>query len=104
MYAIIETGGKQFKVKEGDIVKIDKLNLEAGKEVIFERVLLLHSDKGIKIGNPYIDGLKVKAEVIEEAKADKVMVYRPPSKKAIKKLKGHRQWYTKIIIKKIIGG
>lgn len=104
MYAIIETGGKQFKVKEGDIVKIDKLNLEVGKEVIFERVLLLHSDKGIKIGNPYIDGLKVKAEVIEEAKADKVMVYRPPSKKAIKKLKGHRQWYTKIIIKKIIGG
>ncbi|MCX8034106.1 MAG: 50S ribosomal protein L21 [Thermodesulfovibrio sp.] len=104
MYAIIETNGKQFKVKEGDIVKIDRLNLEAGKEIIFERVLFLHSNKGIKIGNPYIDGLKVKAEVIEEAKNDKVMVYRPPSKKAIKKLKGHRQWYTKIKIKEILGG
>ncbi len=104
MYAVIEKGGKQFKVKEGDVLKVDKLNLEPGKEVIFDRVVMLQSDKGIKIGNPYIDGLKVKAEVIEESKAEKVMVYRPPSKKAVKKLKGHRQWYAKIKIKEIVGG
>ncbi|MCX7988940.1 MAG: 50S ribosomal protein L21 [Thermodesulfovibrio sp.] len=104
MYAVIETGGKQFKVKEGDIIKVDKLNLEAGKEVVFDKVLFLQSDKGIKIGNPYINGLKVTAEIIGEVKDDKVMVYRPPSKKAVKKLKGHRQWYAKIKIKEIIGG
>lgn len=104
MYAVIENGGKQFKVKEGDILKVDRLNLDVGKEVIFDKVVFLKSDRGIKVGNPYIDGLKVKAEVIEEAKADKVMVYRPPSKKAVKKLRGHRQWYTKIKIKEIIGG
>jgi large subunit ribosomal protein L21 len=104
MYAIIETGGRQFKVKEGDILKIDRLNLGPGQEVIFDKVLFFQSDKDIKIGTPYIEGLMVKAEVIEEAKADKIMVYRPPSKKAIKKLKGHRQWYAKIKIKEIVGG
>lgn len=104
MYAIIETGGKQFKVKVGDILKVDKLNLDPNQEVIFDRVLFLQSDKGIKIGNPYIDGLKVKAEIIEEAKSDKVLVYRPPSKKAVKKLRGHKQWYAKIKIKEIVGG
>lgn len=104
MYAVIEKGGKQFKVKEGDVLKVDRLNLEPGNEVIFDKVVFLKSDRGIKMGNPYIDGIKVKAEVIEEAKADKVMVYRPPSKKAVKKLRGHRQWYTKIKIKEIIGG
>lgn len=104
MYAVIETGGKQFKVKEGEIIKVDKLNIEAGKEVVFDKVLFLQSDKGIKIGNPYINGLKVTAEIIGEVKDDKVMVCRPPSKKAVKKLKGHRQWYAKIKIKEIIGG
>lgn len=104
MYAIIETGGKQYKVKSGDIVKVEKLNIDPGKEVIFDKVLLLKKDGETKIGTPYIEGLKVKAEVIEEAKDKKVLVYRPPSKKAIPKLKGHRQWYTKIKIKEIIGG
>ncbi|MEJ5228230.1 50S ribosomal protein L21 [Thermodesulfovibrio sp.] len=104
MYAIIETGGKQYRVKEGELLQVDKLNLEKGQEVIFDRVLFLQSEKGIRLGNPYLDGIKVKAEVVDEAKADKVMVYRPPSKKAIKKLKGHRQWYTKIRIKEIVGG
>lgn len=102
MYAIIETGGKQYRVKEGELLQVDRLNLEKGQEVIFDRVLFLQSEKGIRLGTPYLDGIKVKAEVVDEAKADKVMVYRPPSKKAIKKLKGHRQWYTKIRIKEII--
>lgn len=104
MYAIIETGGKQYRVKEGELLQVDRLNLEKGQEVIFDRVLFLQSEKGIRLGNPYLDGIKVKAEVVDEEKADKVMVYRPPSKKAIKKLKGHRQWYTKIRIKEIVGG
>ncbi len=104
MYAVIEKGGKQYKVKEGDVLILDKLNLEPGKEIVFDRVLLLNSGKEVRVGNPYIEGLKVKANVIGEEKAKKVMIYRPPSKKAIKKLKGHRQWYTKVKINEIIGG
>ncbi|GLI54198.1 50S ribosomal protein L21 [Thermodesulfovibrio yellowstonii] len=104
MYAVIETGGKQFRVKSGDIVKIEKLNIEPGQEVIFDKVLLFKGNEGLKIGNPYIEGVKVKAEVIDEKKDKKVLVYSPPSKKAIHKLKGHRQWYTKIKIKEIVGG
>ncbi|WP_353683274.1 50S ribosomal protein L21 [Thermodesulfovibrio sp. 3907-1M] len=104
MYAIIETGGKQFKVKVGDVLKIEKLNVEPGNEVMFDRVLLFQGNEGVKIGSPYIEGLKVKAQVIETAKDKKVLVYRPPSKKAVHRLKGHRQWYTKVRIKEIIGG
>lgn len=104
MYAIIESGGKQFRVKEGDIIEVNRLNMQPGQEVIFDKVLFLHSESGIKIGTPYVDGFKVKGEVVDEAKGDKVMVYRPPSKKAVKKLKGHRQWYSKVKIKEIIGG
>lgn len=104
MYAVIETGGKQFKVKVGDVLKIAKLNVEQGNEVVFDRVLLFQGNEGLKIGSPYVEGLKVKGEVVETGKDKKVLVYRPPSKKAIHRLKGHRQWYTKVKIKEIIGG
>lgn len=104
MYAVIETGGKQFRVKSGDVVKIAKLNIEPGQEVIFDKILMFKGNEGLKIGNPYVEGVKVKAEVIDTKKDRKVLVYRPPSKKAIHKLKGHRQWYTKIKIKEIVGG
>lgn len=103
MYAVIEIGGKQFKVKEGDVLKIEKLDAEPGKEIVFEKVLLFKENNSLKIGTPYVEGVKVKAEVLETAKDKKVLVYRPPSKKAIPKLKGHRQWYTKIKIKEIGG-
>lgn len=101
MYAIIETGGKQIKVKTGDILKIENLNVEPGQEITFDKILLLKKENGIKVGNPYIEDMKVKAEVVESAKNKKVLVYRPPSKKSIPKLKGHRQWYTKVRIKEI---
>ncbi len=104
MYAVIETGGKQYKVKAGDVLKVEKLNLKAGDEVVFDKVLFVKSETGLKVGNPYIDGLKVKAEVIDEVKDDKVLVYRPASKKAVRRLRGHRQWYTKVKVKEIIGG
>ncbi len=102
MYAIIETGGKQIKVKPGDTVKIEKLSTEPGQEIIFDKVLCLKDNADVKFGNPYLEGVKVKAEVVETAKDKKVLVYRPPTKKSIPKLKGHRQWYTKIRIKEII--
>ncbi|HHW19777.1 MAG TPA: 50S ribosomal protein L21 [Thermodesulfovibrio thiophilus] len=104
MYAVIETGGKQLKVKAGDTVKVEKLSLEPGQEVVFDKILLFKSDDELKVGKPYLEGIKVKAQVIDEAKDKKVLIYRPPSKKAIHKLKGHRQWYTKIKVLEIIGG
>lgn len=104
MYAVIEAVGKQFKVKVGDIVKIEKLNVKPGKELVFDKVLLFKGNNSVKIGNPYVEGVKVKAEALQTAKDKKVLVYRPPSKKAIPRLKGHRQWYTKIKVKEIIGG
>lgn len=102
MYAIIETGGKQIKVKPGDTLKIEKINIEPGQEIIFDKVLFIKDDKESKFGKPYVEGVKVKAEVVETEKDKKVLVYRPPTKKSIPKLKGHRQWYTKIKIKEII--
>lgn len=102
MYAIIETGGRQIKIKPGDTLKIDNIKIEPGQEIIFDKVLFLKDDNESKFGNPYLEGIKVKAEVIETAKDKKVLVYRPPTKKSIPKLKGHRQWYTKIRIKEII--
>lgn len=104
MYAVIETGGKQLKVKVGETIRVEKLNVQPGQEVVFDKVLCLNDGNNIKIGTPYIQGATVKAEVLDEAKGEKVLVYRPPSKKAIHKLRGHRQWYTKIKVKEIIGG
>lgn len=104
MYAVLESGGKQFRVKEGDIIEVERLRIEPGQEVVFDRVLLLNSEKGLKIGTPYLEDVKVRGVVLDEAKGEKVMVYRPPSKKAVKKLRGHRQWYTKVRIKEIVGG
>lgn len=104
MYAVIETGGKQLRVSVGQTVQVEKLSVEPGQQIVFEKVLLVKGDSGLKIGNPYVEGAKVKAEVVETAKAEKVLVYRPPTKKSIPKLKGHRQWYTKVKIKEILGG
>ncbi|MCS7203734.1 MAG: 50S ribosomal protein L21 [Thermodesulfovibrio sp.] len=104
MYAVVETGGKQIRVSVGDTVKVEKIAAEVGQEVIFDKVLLLKEDGELKVGTPYIEGAKVRAVVVETAKADKVLVYRPPTKKSIPKLRGHRQWYTKVKIKEIIGG
>lgn len=101
MYAVIETGGKQYKVQEGDVLYIEKLNAEAESEVIFDKVVALGADDGIKVGAPYVDGAKVAAKVLKNGKAKKitVMTYKP--KKNEKRKMGHRQPYTKVEIASI---
>lgn len=97
MYAIIETGGQQFKVREGDEIKIEKIRYEEGDEVVFDKVLALIGEN-TKFGNPVVEGAKVKAEVLEQGRHDKVIIYKYRAKKNSRKKKGHRQPYTLVKI------
>ena len=102
-FAIIKTGGKQYKVAEGDVLRVEKLNPSTGgdgQEVVFDKVLLVVNGE-VKVGKPVVSGAKVSAKVLEEGKGDKKMVFRYKSKTRQHKKKGHRQPYTKIQITKI---
>ena len=90
MYAIIATGGKQYKVEEGDVIKVEKLGLEAGSEVTFDQVLLV-GDKDVKVGTPTVDGASVKATVVAEGKSKKVKEKQNNKKTKYHKKKGQRQ-------------
>lgn len=103
MYAIIQTGGKQYKVTEGEMVKIEKLNAEAGDKVTLEQVLMLKDDSGTKIGSPFVDGAKVTAAVLEQGRGKKITVYKYKKRKNVRKKQGHRQAYTRLLIEKIEG-
>jgi len=100
MFAVIKTGGKQYKVQEGDVLSIEKLETKEG-EVVFDDVLLVANDKDVKVGKPNVSGAKVQAKVLEEGKGKKKMVFRYHSKTRYRKKKGHRQPYTKVQITKI---
>ncbi|MCC8082200.1 MAG: 50S ribosomal protein L21 [Clostridiales bacterium] len=100
MYAIIATGGKQYKVSEGDIITIEKLGREAGETVSFDQVLAV-SDETLKVGNPTLDGATVDATVVANGRAKKVIVYKYKRKTGYHKKNGHRQYITKVKIDKI---
>ncbi len=100
MYAIIATGGKQYKVKEGDVIQVEKLESEAGETVTFDQVLMI-SDGDVKVGTPVIDGATVSASVVAQGKAKKIIVYRYKRKTGYHKKNGHRQPFTKVKIEKI---
>lgn len=99
MFAVIKTGGKQYKVAEGDVLRVEKLESKDGK-VVFDEVLLVVNGE-VKVGQPVVSGAKVSAKILEEGKADKKLVFRFRSKTRQHKKKGHRQPYTKIEITKI---
>jgi large subunit ribosomal protein L21 len=100
MYAIIATGGKQYKVAEGDIIKVEKLGAEAGATVTFDQVLVVNKGE-LVVGNPTVANANVSATVVEEGKNRKVIVYRYKRKSGYHKKNGHRQPYTKVKIEKI---
>ena len=101
MKAIIETGGKQYYVSEGDVIYVEKLDAEAGKKVVFDKVLMAN---GVS-GNPYVKGATVEGEVVKQGKGKKLTIFTyVPNKKSTRKKQGHRQPYTKIEIKKIKSG
>lgn len=101
MYAIIETGGKQYKVENGDVIFIEKLDVEADAEVTFDKVIAIGADDGIKVGAPYMAGATVSAKVIKNGKGKKVVVATYKPKKNEKRKMGHRQPYTKVEISAI---
>lgn len=106
MFAIIKTGGKQYKVSEGDVLIVEKLEVEglpaqAGESVTFDQVLLATDGDSITLGKPMINGASVTAKILEQGKGDKKMVFRYKSKTRQRKKKGHRQPFTKIQITKI---
>ena len=100
MYAIIATGGKQYKVSEGDVIRVEKLGVEAGSDYTFDQVLVVSGDE-VKVGDPTVAGATVEASVIGDGKAKKVVVYKYKRKTGYHKKQGHRQPYTKMKIEKI---
>ena len=102
MYAVIETGGKQYRVSEGDVITIEKLDVKAGDTVTFDKVLAIGEGKDIKIGTPYVDAA-VKGKVIENGKGEKVVIYKYKPKKDYRKKQGHRQPYTMVEITSVGG-
>lgn len=103
MYAVIETGGKQYRVQEGDVLNIEKLNVAAGDKVTFDKVLVLAEEGDLKVGAPYIEGAAVTGEVVENGKAKKVIIYKYKAKKDYRKKQGHRQPYTMVKIESLGG-
>ena len=101
MYAVIETGGKQYQVKAGDEVYIEKLAVDADQTVTFDKVMAVGTDDGIKVGAPYVDGATVSAKVVKNGKAKKITVFTYKPKKGEKRKMGHRQPYTKVVIEAI---
>ncbi len=99
--AIIKTGGKQYIVSPGDKIKIEKLDVEKGKAIEFSKVLLLEKDNEVKIGTPLVGNAKVLGKVLEQGKADKIIVFKYKPKTRYRKKKGHRQPFTEVEIEKI---
>ncbi len=100
MYAIIATGGKQYKVAVGDEIFVEKLNAEEGSEIVFDRVLAYSDDEGMKLGDA-LEGLTVKGEVVKQGKGKKIIVFKMKPKKGYRRKQGHRQPYTRVSIKSI---
>ncbi len=99
MYAVIESGGKQYRVAEGDVIQVEKLPIEAGKKVEIERVLMVSGDEGVKVGTPVVEGAQVTATVQEHGRGKKIIVYK--HKKNYHKKQGHRQDFTRLHIDQI---
>lgn len=101
MYAIIETGGKQYKVQQGDELYIEKLNAEQGEVVTFDRVLAVSGENGLTLGSPVVAGATVTAKVERHGRGEKIVVFKYKAKKNYRRKQGHRQPYTKVIIENI---
>jgi large subunit ribosomal protein L21 len=103
MYAVIESGGKQHRVVEGETLKLEKIEVAIGESIDFDKVLMVGEGEGVKIGAPYVEGGKVTAEVIDQARHKKVKIMKFRRRKHSMKQAGHRQWYTEVKITGING-
>ena len=103
MYAIIKTGGKQYRVSEGDTLMVEKLSVAEGEQVVFEEVLCVGNGSEMNFGQPFVAGAKVTAKVAEHGKGEKILVFKYKAKSNYRKRQGHRQPFTKVVIEKIEG-
>jgi large subunit ribosomal protein L21 len=101
MYAVIKTGGKQYRVKEGDLLEIEKLGAEKGRKINFDQILLIEDEGRVLVGTPVVENAVVRAEVVENIKGDKVLIFKKKRRKQYRRTKGHRQELTKVRIEKI---
>lgn len=103
MYAVIKTGGKQYKVNEGSVLKVEKLEAQPGDRIKLDQVLMIGDDAGVKIGDPLVANATVTVEVLEQGRDKKIIVYKYKKRKNYHKKQGHRQPFTKIKVEKIEG-
>jgi len=101
MYAVIKTGGKQYRVTSGDKLKIEKLTADVGSEVVFDQVLMVGGDGEMKVGAPLLSGASVKATVLAQARGDKIRIFKMRRRKHYRKSQGHRQYFTEVQISSI---
>lgn len=102
MYVIVDIQGQQFKVQQDQKLFVHRINAEEGSEVEFEKVMLIDNEGDVKIGTPVIDGAKVVVEVLAHVKGDKVLVFKKKRRKGYRKLNGHRQQFSQVLVKEII--
>jgi len=103
MYAVIQTGGKQYRVKSGEQVKVESLAAEVGATVSFDRVLMLGEGDGVKVGAPFVSGAAVKATVVAQGRGEKIRIFKLRRRKHYAKTQGHRQGFTEVRIDEIVG-
>ena len=103
MYAVMETGGKQYRVQVGDVLRVETQTSQVGETVTFDKVCMAVNDADVKVGAPYLSGMSVSAEILSHGRADKILVFKYKSKKNIRKMQGHRQNYTEVKITGIAG-
>ena len=103
MYAVIESGGKQHRVTEGEVLRLEKLDVPTGESISFDKVLMVGAGADVQIGTPYIASGKVTAEVLQHGRADKVTIIKFKRRKHHRKQQGHRQWFTEVRITGISG-
>ena len=102
MYAVIETGGKQYRAEVGDKFRVERLNGETSTEIIFDKIIAVGGEgTDARFGNPYVTGARVTAEIVKQGRADKVIVFKYKSKKNYRNKRGHRQYFTEVVIRNI---
>lgn len=101
MYAIIKTGGKQYRVSEGDVISVEKLNFASGEKIVFDEILVVSNGEELQIGAPVVTGATVEGTVVQQGKEKKVVVFKYKPKKDYRKKQGHRQPFTRVKIEKI---
>jgi large subunit ribosomal protein L21 len=103
MYALVEIKGRQYKAEKGSQLKVDRIEAEKGNTLEFDKVLMIHDDKDVKVGSPYLDGIKIAATVEDQIKDDKIIVFKYKKRKNYQRTRGHRQPYTIIKVNDITG-